>query len=47
MDPAERADFDEYAVEVYGDEWREWGAPAPYARIDAERMYAATFDDVV
>ncbi|MDX1689762.1 MAG: pyridoxamine 5'-phosphate oxidase family protein [Acidimicrobiia bacterium] len=42
----ERAGFDAYATEVYGSGWQEWGAPAPYARIDPDRMYAATFGDL-
>lgn len=33
------ADFRAYCLEVYGDSWLEWGAPAAYARLDADRMY--------
>jgi general stress protein 26 len=43
----ERSGLDDYAVEVYGDAWREWGAPAPYVVIEPERMFAASFDDLV
>lgn len=28
-------------VATYGEEWREWGQTAAYARIDADRLYAA------
>lgn len=28
-------------VSFYGEEWREWGKGAAYARIDADRLYAA------
>ena len=31
--------FRDYCLEIYGESWHEWGAPAQYARIDAERMY--------
>lgn len=31
--------FADLLVEVYGEEWREWGAGAPYARIDAHGLY--------
>jgi nitroimidazol reductase NimA-like FMN-containing flavoprotein (pyridoxamine 5'-phosphate oxidase superfamily) len=33
--------FRNYLIEVYGDEWTEWGPDSPYARIDPRRMYAA------
>ncbi|HEV2072401.1 MAG TPA: pyridoxamine 5'-phosphate oxidase family protein [Thermomicrobiales bacterium] len=29
----------DYCLEIYGESWHEWGAPAQYARIDADRMY--------
>jgi uncharacterized pyridoxamine 5'-phosphate oxidase family protein len=35
----EQAGFRAYLVEVYGDGWADWGAGAPYAVIDAHRMY--------
>jgi uncharacterized pyridoxamine 5'-phosphate oxidase family protein len=47
VEASERMGLDDYAVEVYGEGWREWGAPAPYAVIEPERMFAAAFDDVV
>ena len=47
VDGPDRSGFDDYAVEVYGQPWREWGAPAPYAVIEAERMFAGSFDDLV
>lgn len=31
----------EQLVATYGEEWREWGQKAAYARIDADRLYAA------
>ena len=37
-DPANEG-FRRYCLEVYGADWEEWGAPAAYARIDADRMY--------
>jgi len=39
-DPAQR-DFRGYLLEVYGPDWEEWGAGAPYARIEPETMFAA------
>lgn len=35
----EGAPFRDYCLEVYGDGWRSWGAPATYARIDPWRMF--------
>jgi len=35
-----QAGFRDYLVEVYGDEWNEWGPDSPYARIDPRRMFA-------
>lgn len=37
-DPGQ-AEFSELCVEIYGDSWKDWGAGAAYARIDAERMF--------
>ncbi|MBP2329390.1 hypothetical protein JOF56_009775 [Kibdelosporangium banguiense] len=31
--------FRDYCLEVYGQDWYSWGAPAAYARIDAEKMF--------
>jgi hypothetical protein len=31
--------FRHYLVEVYGGDWAEWGGAAPYAAIEAERLY--------
>ena len=31
-------------LEIYGEGWLEWGAPAAYAVIEPERMFAARFD---
>jgi hypothetical protein len=39
MGAAESAPFREYCVEVYGEEWNEWGAGAPYARIEPATMF--------
>jgi nitroimidazol reductase NimA-like FMN-containing flavoprotein (pyridoxamine 5'-phosphate oxidase superfamily) len=33
--------FRDYAVEVYGEEWKEWGPDSPYARIDPHKLFAA------
>jgi hypothetical protein len=33
--------FRNYLIEVYGDEWTEWGPDSPYARIDPAKMFAA------
>ncbi len=33
--------FRDYAVEVYGEQWNEWGPDAPYARIDPDKLFAA------
>ncbi len=33
--------FRNYLVEVYGEEWNEWGPDSPYARIKPRRMFAA------
>lgn len=40
----EHEEFADYCVEIYGREWRNWGAGAAYARIDAERMYTFRFE---
>lgn len=37
----EHAALLEQLVTCYGEDWRGWGAGAAYARIDAERLYAA------
>ncbi|HEX2031747.1 MAG TPA: pyridoxamine 5'-phosphate oxidase family protein [Actinomycetota bacterium] len=41
IDPAEEAEagFRRYLLEVYGDDWEDWGGDAPYARIEPTRMY--------
>jgi hypothetical protein len=44
-DPA-MADFRGHCIEVYGDGWNEWGAAAPYARIEPSVMFTARFTDV-
>jgi nitroimidazol reductase NimA-like FMN-containing flavoprotein (pyridoxamine 5'-phosphate oxidase superfamily) len=36
----EHAGFCDYCVEIYGEGWRDWGADAFYARIDADRMFS-------
>jgi hypothetical protein len=36
----EHSGFRDYLVEVYGEGWTDWGSGAPYARIDATRMFA-------
>jgi predicted N-acetyltransferase YhbS len=35
--------FRRLCLDVYGDGWQEWGANEPYARIEAERMFAVRF----
>ncbi len=35
----EHTGFRDYLVEIYGPGWSDWGAGAPYARIDATRMF--------
>ena len=37
--------FQDHCLEIYGEGWNEWGAPAHYARIDAERMYTYRMRD--
>ena len=37
--------FRDCCLEVYGPDWEEWGAPAPYLRIRAEKMFAFAFTD--
>ena len=37
----DQAGFRDYAVEVYGEEWSEWGPDSPYARIDPDKLFAA------
>jgi len=39
VNAAEHQGFRDLCLEIYGPSWLEWGAPAQYARIDAERMY--------
>ena len=41
----EHAGFGDYCVEIYGEEWRDWGDGAFYARIDADRMFTFHFDE--
>jgi len=38
--------FRRYCLEIYGGDWEDWGLPANYARIDADRMFTADFSDV-
>lgn len=42
IDPnaAEHAGFKEYVQTTY-DDWSEWGSESPYARVDADKMFAA------
>jgi len=37
--------FRECCLEVYGHDWEEWGASAPYFWIRAEKMFAFAFTD--
>ena len=37
---SEHTGFCDYCVEYYGDSWRDWGADAVYARVDAGKMFA-------
>jgi hypothetical protein len=37
----EHRDFADHCVEVYGEQWRDWGDGAAYARIDATTMFAS------
>ena len=41
----EHKEFRDYCLELYGDGWLEWGAPAQYARIEAHRMYTYRMGD--
>lgn len=43
VDLAEHPGFRRLCLDVYGDEWNEWGAPEPYACIDPARMFAMRF----
>ncbi len=36
---ADNGGFRDYLSDVYGREWDEWGGTAPYARIDAAKMF--------
>jgi len=38
------AGFRDHCVEIYGEEWNDWGRGAAYARIDADRMFTFHFD---
>jgi uncharacterized pyridoxamine 5'-phosphate oxidase family protein len=42
VDPrtADDGGFLRYLAEIYGGDWSDWGGGAPYARIDAERMFS-------
>lgn len=40
LDAPEHLGFRDYCVEIYGDDWFDWGAESPYARIDPTRMFA-------
>ena len=37
----ENDQFRSYLIEVYGQQWAEWGAGASYARIDPTKMFAS------
>jgi hypothetical protein len=39
MRAPEQRGFRDYLIEVYGSDWEDWGSDAPYARIDAARMF--------
>ena len=39
VEQPEHAGFAEVCVEIYGDGWRDWGAGAAYARIDASHLF--------
>ena len=39
----EHAGFCDCCVEIYGEEWRDWGAGAFYARINPDRMFTFHF----
>jgi putative acetyltransferase len=43
VDLADHPGFRRLCLDVYGDEWNEWGLPEPYARIDPARMFAVRF----
>lgn len=45
LNDPELAPFRRYCLEVYGESWNDWGAPALYARIDATTMFANTLGD--
>lgn len=40
----EHAGFGDFCVEIYGEEWRNWGSGAMYAKIDARRMFTFYLD---
>lgn len=42
IDPVDEPGFRAYLGEVYPD-WEEWGSDAPYARIEADAMFAMAF----
>ena len=44
-DPANRG-FRELCVEVYGGSWEDWGAGAVYAAIEADRVFAFSFEGI-
>lgn len=33
------AGFRNYCIEIYGEGWHDWGLPATYARIEADKMF--------
>jgi uncharacterized pyridoxamine 5'-phosphate oxidase family protein len=41
----EHSGLRDLCLDIYGPGWHEWGAPAQYARIDAERMYTYALRD--
>lgn len=42
VDLAEHDGFAGYCKEIYGPEWSDWAEKAPYARIEASRMFSFT-----
>ncbi|MGI9642019.1 MAG: pyridoxamine 5'-phosphate oxidase family protein [Acidimicrobiia bacterium] len=44
VEAPENAGFRDFCVDIYGAEWTNWAAKAPYARIDADKMFTFYLD---
>lgn len=44
VDDPELEGFRRFCIDIYGPEWADWGAPAAYARIEADKIFTFYLD---